>query len=252
MAPFPKDKYNRCFQPNWSEKFSWLEYSKEKNGIFCYYCRQFALSSTKHSITSGTIFINQGFDSWNKALQSNRGLLQHEKSATHLSAMFTWTEKQKRSDLNKGICNLIGPNVLEMRRYYVDLIINVIRFLIENELSFRGNWDKLSGVEGGVFMNLFKYTLSKDEKLRNCHEIIPDHVKYTSPDIQNELIDVIAYCVRQNIVAEVNKSKYFTLFLYGTKDRQRREILYIAVRYIKNGKPVESVLGFEYSRFFRC
>lgn len=32
--------------------------------------------------------------------------------------------------------------ILEKRRYYVKSIIEVIIFLIENEVGFRGNWDE--------------------------------------------------------------------------------------------------------------
>lgn len=93
-------------------------------------------------------------------------------------------------------------------------------FLIENELSLRENWDALDGAEDGTFVNLFKYTLDKDQKLRTCNAIIPKHAKYTSPDIQN--------LVRREIIADVNKSMYLTIFLDGTEDKQRREILSIA------------------------
>lgn len=62
----------------------------------------------------------------------------------------------------------------------------------------------------------------------------------------------MAHCVRQVIIGDVNKANYLTLYLDGTKDKQRREILSISMRYIKNGKPVEFLLGFERSKFLNA
>lgn len=244
LAPFPKDDSNRCFQPGWADRYEWIEYSKEKNAVFCYPCRQF---SRPHK--TDAVFVNRGFCAWKSALASDRGFAKHGNSEIHLSSMVAWNEQKKRANSNLMVSNLVDSSVLEMRRYYVKSIIGVIQFVVENELSLRGNWDAVSSTENGTFMNLFKYTLEKDEKLKACHAIIPDYAKYTSPEIQNELIEILAHCVRQAIVADVNKANYLTLYLDGTKDKQRREILSISMRYICNGEPVESVLGFERSKF---
>lgn len=56
----------------------------------------------------------------------------------------------------------------------------------------------------------------------------------------------MARIIRHNIVADVNHSQFFTLFLDGTKDKQGREILSVGARYIKDGEPIESLLGFEH------
>lgn len=51
-------------------------------------------------------------------------------------------KKKNRDTANKGIQSLINKDVLKKRQYYVNSIIDVIRFLVENELSLRGNWEK--------------------------------------------------------------------------------------------------------------
>lgn len=77
------------------------------------------------------------------------------------------------------------------------------------------------------------------------HQVMPDYAKYTSPTIQNELIDMMARIIRRYIVIDVNQSEFFTFFVNGTKDRQWREILSIGAWYIKQGKPAESLLWLE-------
>lgn len=164
FGQFPKDDTNRCFQPSWADKFGWLEYSKEQNAVFCFPSRQFS-----HCIKSDSVFVKQGFSKWRAALQTDRGFAKHEKSAAHLSSMVAWNEQTTRSDLNKDVSSLLSKDVLEMRRYYVQSIIGVMQFLIENELWLRGNWDALDGAEDGTFVNLFKCTLDKDQQLKTCN-----------------------------------------------------------------------------------
>lgn len=50
--------------------------------------------------------------------------------------------------------------------------------------------------------------------------------------------------LREKIVSEINDSTYCTLMADGTKDKNGREIISIAYRYLEDGKPFESLLGF--------
>lgn len=168
-----------------------------------------------------------------------------DSSQGHLSAMSAWHDKLHRVKSNTEVTQLLEEDVLEKRRYYVTSIIDVIKFLVENELALRGTWNILDNTEDGNITNLFLLLLSKDQKLKQCHGIIPNYAKYTSPTIQNELIAIIAKVLREKLVKDVNSSSFFTLNVDGTKDKMQREVVSIAVRYIKNGIPTETVLGFE-------
>lgn len=220
-----------------------MEYSKQRDAVFCYPCRQFA-RSIKTKVDS--VFVTSGFSNWKCALYSDRGFSKHSSSESHLLSESMWKDKVQRTACQKEISFLVNGSILEKRRYYFTAIIDVIRFLVENELALRGNWDALNGKECGLFNNLFEYTLKKDNKLKECHDLMPDVAKYTSPSIQNEIIGIMARIVRCYVVSDVNHSQFFTLFLDGTKDKQRREILSIGARFIKDGEPTESLLGFEH------
>lgn len=75
-------------------------------------------------------------------------------------------------------------------------------------MPFRGDWNEEENDEFGLFQNLFKYTLEKDEHLRQCQAIMPANALYTSPQIQNEVIHVAAVILRENIVAEMNEASF--------------------------------------------
>ena len=89
-------------------------------------------------------------------------------------------------------------------RYYIRSIAAVIQFLALNELSLRGDYDKTEGKEMGHFVNLFEYTLMKDTKLAEIQKCMPQNAKYTSPNIQNDIINEMASMVTENVRIKSN------------------------------------------------
>lgn len=239
---FPKDKDNRSFQPRWVDSYEWIEYSECVDAVFCFACRQFGKSTTKDDV-----FMKVGFKSWKSALTKTKGLDKHNQSAQHIQNMASWKEKEARRKNAAEISTQLSSSVIEKRQYYVKSLIRVVKFLAANELPFRGDWDNNTNSESGLFTKLLEYTIQTDEKLKTCLDVIPQNAIYTSPDVQNELIAIIAELVRNQIVAEVNSSDGFTLLVDGTKDRNNNEIISIAVRYVLGSTPKESLLSFEKS-----
>lgn len=235
----PKQDDGRSFQFKWLKTFEWLEYSKEKDAAYCYPCRKYATSSARD------IFCLTGYNKWSKALAKQQGFKKHETSNTHLSAMLAWKEHAVRLANNSEISSLVNDTVLEKRRYYVKEIISIIWFLAKNECAFRGDWDKENHEGSGLFLNLFKYMLDKDEVLNKCQDVMPKNALYTSGEIQNEMIHIIASSLREMILEEMQRASFYTLMADGTTDKNGDEIFSIAFRYIVDGKPVESLLCFE-------
>lgn len=76
---------------------------------------------------------------------------------------------------------------------------------------------------------------------------MPHHYTYRSPDIQNEMIALLALMVREAVAKDVMESDvpYFTLLEDGTKDKQNKECIAIAARYVRNGQVQESIITME-------
>ncbi|KAL5810271.1 hypothetical protein ACOSQ4_026839 [Xanthoceras sorbifolium] len=98
MGPFQPmlDKYpltsdgkqNRSFQKSWFERFSWLEYSIEKDRAFCFPCYLFDNVSSKHST-----FTIDGFHSWKRIKCGTKcPFVQHEgvHNSQHSFAIQNW------------------------------------------------------------------------------------------------------------------------------------------------------------------
>lgn len=242
---YPKNEKGRSFQSEWFTRFKWLEYSKSEDAVFCYACRQFEPHGSKE-----TVFTVKGFKNWKNALdKSKASLIKHEKSLTHITAMSKWVEKEHRTEIGKTISTVVNDSVLERNRYYVRSVIEIIQFLAVNELASRGTYNLAEHEEKSLLKNLFEFTLRKDEKLKECYRQVPKNAFYLSPEIQNELIKLLAETVREDIIEDVKSADvpFFSILEDGTWDRNHRENIAIGIRYVKDGKVFESILKIETS-----
>lgn len=216
--------------------------SKNADAVFCFVCRQFGKPTSKDDV-----FMKTGFRSWKIALQKNKGFDKHNNSSQHIANMVSWKKKEARRKTSTQVSRLLTSDVIEKRQYYVISLIGVVKLLASNELPFRGEWDPDTQSESGLFSKILKCTLKKDERLKPCLDVIPKNATYTSAEIQNELIGIMADFVRELIVEEVNSASAFTLLVDGTKDRNKNEIISIATRYVIGSIPKESLISFEKS-----
>lgn len=111
-------------------------------------------------------------------------------------------------------------------------------------MAFRGSYDLDEHIEKGLFNNIFEYTLKKDKQLQESLSVIPKNASYLSPEIQNSIIDCMAEEVRKDVVEDLNSADvpWFTLLEDGTRDKNNRENIAIALRYVKEGQIKESLL----------
>ncbi|KAH0816091.1 hypothetical protein GEV33_006700 [Tenebrio molitor] len=240
LKTYPKQANGRSFHSDWYKKFKWLEYSVQSDAAFCYACRQFQPFANKEKTYTET-----GYRNWKNALDSKNGFPKHENTEVHITSMKMWKEKLARQNTGISVSTLVNHNILEKHRYYIKSIAEIIQFLAINELALRGAYEAEEHAERSLFSNLFKFTLKKDTLLSECAQHIPKNANYTSPAIQNEIIEILSDIVRESVVADIRNADvpWFTLMEDGTRDKNNRENISIAIRYVKNGKVFESLLG---------
>ena len=241
LSTFPKTTFGkriRCFSADWYAGRKWLEYCPEQDAIFCFACRNFLPKNDRD-----VIFTVTGFKNWKTALENGRGLDKHAQSKAHLSAMSFWSEKETRGSKGLQVQQQLCVKQLEKNRYYVKAIAEVVKFLATNELGFRGTQETADGENRGLFLNLLEYTISKDAVLRSIVPTIPANAKYTSPEIQNEIIDIMVQMVLEDIVSEVNAAPCFTIKCDETRDSVGIENMSIVVRYVNGGRVKEEFIG---------
>ena len=67
---------------------------------------------------------------------------------------------------------------------------------------------------------------------------------YTSKNIQNKILQILAGMVQEDILKEVKSSQYFSVTADETKDLSKKEQLSIVLRYYYEGAVREGFLGF--------
>ena len=176
----------------------WLEYSVEADAAFYFPCRKFG--------GSDSTFTTVGYTNWKHATDKTKGFARHAKSKEHLSGVAAWKERELRCSTGSEISTLINSDQLSRNRVYVAGIVDTITFLALNELPLRGSIDAVdsSNEKGcGLFLSLFGYTLRQNEELYRADSTIPRNATYTSLDIQNEIIELMATMLTEEIVRDV-------------------------------------------------
>ncbi|KAL0146682.1 hypothetical protein M9458_058022 [Cirrhinus mrigala] len=164
-----------------------------------------------------------------------------------------WLEYSEQADsafcfpcrkFGKEISTLVNSDQLSRNRLYVSAIIDIIEFLVSNELPLRGAVDSIEdrGQAGsGLFLSLFDYTLRKNKELAQAFSTIPKNATYTSHDVQNDLIELMSTIVTEHIVKDVGES-WFTVKVDGTKDPTGSENVSIVLRYVDQNCSVKERL----------
>ncbi|XP_029340933.1 zinc finger MYM-type protein 1-like [Acyrthosiphon pisum] len=98
----------------------------------------------------------------------------------------------------------------------------------------------------GKFRAILKYKAKGDEHLRNMLEDGGKRNKYTSPIIQNQIIETCNKIILKKIVDRVNSSKCFSILADETTDVATNEQLSLSARYVDDN----DILHEDFLKFF--
>uniref|UniRef100_A0A7N0VBD2 DUF4371 domain-containing protein n=1 Tax=Kalanchoe fedtschenkoi TaxID=63787 RepID=A0A7N0VBD2_KALFE len=177
----------------------WLIYSKTVDRVYCFCCTLFK------SRKSFGLLANDGTSDWKHLSQTLRV---HELSEEHITNMNIWSELKNR-------------------------IISVVKCLAKNNLAFRGSNEKLYQDNNGNFLGLIEMIVEFDVVMQDHIRRIQNseiHYHYLGHKIQNELISMLANCVRSSILKIIKQAKYFSIILDCTLDVSHQEQMTLLVR----------------------
>jgi hypothetical protein len=224
------------FQENWYCIFPWLHFENDLQKFVCLYCwlaNQHGLVSLAQHKESA--FINKGFSgNWNHALLKFR---EHQQSEAHHSALFQSSALNKPSIISQLS---VGHEVQQARNRQALLrISSAVRLCGVTGIALRGH-EQSSGNLNAILDLLrtdvpeLKEFLSRGDK-RN---------QFTSWQIQNELLKIMAHQVQRKLIQKINHTKYFSLIVDETTDIAGREQVTFCVRYVsENLEPAEVFLA---------
>ena len=243
LAKFPETN-GRRFSAKYFELYIWLEYSCRYDSVYCFACRHFSRNFVRQGEILGNIaFIDVGIQKWKDL---NNLLKQHENSVRRKNSMTAWSNFKNissySSDSIASILDSTRAAAIKENREHIRLLFKVAIYLAKQGLALRGDNESDDSLNKGNYIELLESmsaeNLCMQEKLQKRYG------HYTSPEIQNDIINIIAECVRNKIRS--NMGPYWTLLVDETRDASRKEQLSFAIRSTsskESGKIFEKVLG---------
>ncbi|XP_043482137.1 zinc finger MYM-type protein 1-like [Leptopilina heterotoma] len=257
-GPFPKNKEtNSHFSSYFYEMTNkagvkiprtWLCYSMI---LDCAYCEACWLFADRGQPNFQLTWID-GVSNWTKL--SNKIKL-HESSKIHFDACILfelWRDK-------KNINNYLEEQTLKENNFWRNVlhrIINVILTLSTCNLPFRGHRECIGDIgHNGIFLSIVEMLAIYDPVLKELILKPENSTRYLSPQIHNELIDLLSKTVKNKITNAIKEAPFFSIIMDTTQDITKVDQLSQIFRYVQiekdqTGKPkkinvIESFLGFE-------
>ncbi|XP_068208339.1 uncharacterized protein [Palaemon carinicauda] len=234
---FPRDKtrgnfssfhYQRHLPAGEVMHRKWLQYSVSTESVMCFCCK---LVGLKRISSLSSI----GLRVW-KNLSSL--LSSHEKLPDHLDNVGKWKELEQRLKKHKTIddeTRCARERVENYCKEILELLIALVRVLGVQNLSFRGTNEKLHSAGIGNFLKFVELIALFDPfmsehlcKMRNEET----HVHYLGKNIQNELIDILANAIKEEILRNAHAAKYFSIILDSTPDMSQVEQMTAIIRFV--------------------
>lgn len=218
-------------------KRSWLCFSPSNGHIYCCVCKLFSPTSSK--------FTHGGFCDWKNATAR---LIEHETSKNHVTAVTEFAGRTKRIGLIDQELTRQAEDTAKYWREVLKRLISVIVFISERGLAFRGENQKLGSPKNGNYLGILELVAEYDEFLRQHIKTHGNrgkgHTNYLSATICEEVLNIIAKQVFDEIILRIKKSRYFSISLDSTPDEGHIDQLSLVFRYLEDYNPVERFVRF--------
>ena len=235
---FGSESFSRDFNPAWYKRYPWLSYDFETKKACCYPCQKYL---NAHDFT---------FDNWKKPER----LTKHHKSDNHQTAMAKWIDSRANKKRNTSILSKLQESHkhdVQENREYLKVIIECLMFTAQQNIAQRGHDEQRddlsnsSDVNRGNFLELIHLRCKDIAWLKDkLYSQLQKHAQWTSPVIQNELLQIIADLIRERITNDVRASGWYGIILDETSDISRTEQVSLCLSFALNGTKKEAFIGF--------
>ncbi|XP_021991725.2 zinc finger MYM-type protein 1-like [Helianthus annuus] len=227
----PKNNLRR-FKYAWFDMFpNWLEYSPTKHKAYCFLCY---LCNDKQNESHGhSAFTSEGFDNWKKVNDRDKcPLLKHIQSSNHKKAFLLYTNLLNQEAHLDNFIETKNEGKIRKNRLRLKTTIDVVRWLTYQACALRGHDESSTSKNQGNFRELLKLLAHyNDDVAKVLFQNAPYNCKYTSSDIQQEIISIMANKVRKHIRSEVGDS-WFCVMVDESRDESKKEQIAIVLRFV--------------------
>ncbi|XP_042380223.1 zinc finger MYM-type protein 1-like [Zingiber officinale] len=218
----------RRFQSSWFKKYPWLEFSIEKQSAFCFPCYVFDTNSAQFDTFTVT-----GFKNWKRVNCKNCPFKRHEGdgNSRHSFAMRKWGDLKNLDQHIDRRLEKQSSKQIEQNRLLLKVSIESVKFLAMQGCAFRGHDESVASKNRGNYLELVALLGRMNPEIGSTLEKASKNAKYTSPEIQREILKIIADIVRDKIRAEIGEAK-FCILVDEAIDESSKEQMAIILRYV--------------------
>ena len=237
---FPQRKLDkaRSFSHNHLLNYEYLEYSVERDAVYCKWCRHLSKVESNWS--------HSGFSDWK---EFTRSVKKHEDSKRHKVCKEEYQSYMMTKRASSGTVKdqIFDPDTINAKKLASDsehfnLVIECLLFLTRQDIALRGHREDEESPNKGNFLELHKFLISHDQHLRELYEKVS--VKRLSPHVQNLILEAAANAAIELIKLELKSNEAYAILADGTRDRNHEEVEAVVIRYFYNGQIMERVVGF--------
>ena len=214
----------RSFQPQWFDKWTWFHYDEERDVAFCHTCIIAKRNDHLHTVSNlEQSFISTGFSNWKDAIAK---LGKHEASQCHKEAVLkTITLPAMTPDVSEMLASQLAAQRLESRKCFLHLLSNT-RFLSRQGLPFCGDGNELDS-------NYMHLICLRSENTKDFVDWMKQNKgKYTSPESQNEMIQVMSNRVMRNIFGRIRNDTFYSVMIDETTNISNAEQVVVCFRWV--------------------
>ncbi|XP_047320270.1 zinc finger MYM-type protein 1-like [Impatiens glandulifera] len=233
LSEYPRSEFGkqqRRFQYSWFKKFPWLEYSPSKDAVFCFPCYLFESGKSQQSA-----FTVEGFKSWKHVNDGGKcAFLSHEggSNSVHNTSSNLVVDLMNVTRHIDKVMNRESSEQIQKNRLRLTATIESVRWLSLQACALRGHDESLDSQNRGNFIEMLKLLGKWNDSIANVIlEKAPGNAKYTSPEVQKEILHIIGNRVRNKIRDEIGDSK-FCILVDEAKDISNKEQMAIIFRFV--------------------
>ncbi|XP_075163204.1 zinc finger MYM-type protein 1-like [Haematobia irritans] len=224
----------RSFSEIYYKTYEWLEYSEEVGKIFCFCCRNFG---SREARQQNERFVVTGFEKWKKIGES---LKKHDLSSHHIECFKAFKYyKTASQDIHSQIVQHHLQTENENTEY-LNKLIGIVLLLARQGLPFRGHREHSNSKNRGNFLEFAEFMAQNESVFKTNFN---KSINHTSPDFQNEIIELSAKAVTNVIVEKVKACGFFSLMVDEARCF-KEEQLSITIRFAVGVEVEEHFLGF--------